>query len=435
MTYVEALYFKFKQSEKQLNTAFVRCFSKCEMEVMEKQFCFHMKRPLELLYQKGIMHPFYRLKTENWQNLGNLNKTMQTLINYQIPFILVIAVLINENLKTEFNRRLKMIQPYWITFQSFTQFIYLLPYEKGVQQELAVIAHEEWGQLGIALYPKDGVTGMDLMFKAKQNVNDQVHLKDKGLEAGSEAEIDQDNMIKNLIKEQNFIMHYQPIYDLKSKLVIGYEALFRSQAPLNNEQLFHAALKSDLIVSLDQCIIERVVSELEQIEFVSPIHFSINLSPKTFLRMNVFDYFKRLLNRHAIKASCIGIELTEQFYISDEKTINYQLKQLKDLGISIFLDDFGMGYSSLRDLAFLNFDLIKLDKRITQAIEPGNRVEHLVQSLLDYAIHTDCDIIFEGVETTHQLNIIESIGGRFIQGYLISKPLNLEQALKLLKKE
>ncbi|WP_008826438.1 sensor domain-containing phosphodiesterase [Haloplasma contractile] len=247
-------------------------------------------------------------------------------------------------------------------------------------------------------------------------------------------EQDIEHYIKESIQEKEINMIFQPIVDLKTNKIIGFESLLHKHKRFNTDQVFDVAGKSSLIVTLDHYILEVVFKMLSKHKAIIPqgVRFTINLSVKTLEYTNVYEYIKGLIDTYQVSGEMIGIEVTEKLLIRDDLNMNSMFKQLRELGITFYFDDFGMGFSSVRNLTFIDVDYIKIDRSLISMMATNKKCCALLKSMQQFANEVDMGVIYEGVEEEEQLNSIRALGGRYIQGYKISKPLTFLEAIELM---
>jgi diguanylate cyclase (GGDEF)-like protein len=217
---------------------------------------------------------------------------------------------------------------------------------------------------------------------------------------------------------------FQPIVDLRSGRVLGFEGLVRPDAmgPLpSTSHLFAAASASGRTVELDLACIEVVLAAARDIG--SDRLLTLNLSPKT-LEMKDFGtgWLLEALVRHGIAPSRVIVELTEREAIGDMRRLRQAFDYLQGYGVRLAADDVGAGNSGLRLLSQLKFDIVKIDLALVQegVHHPGSRA--VLESLRDLAMGQQAHVVAEGVETTEQLQVIQGLDIGAAQGYLLGRP-------------
>lgn len=236
-------------------------------------------------------------------------------------------------------------------------------------------------------------------------------------------------------------LHYQPIFDLKTDKICGFEALARLKTERHGQvpplEFIPIAEKTKLIIPIGWRIARRAFCFLKRLKSsgYDKTYISINVSAIQLIKHDFADNLFEMINEMQVDPENIGIEITESVFASDYDEINKIINRLRDCGLKVAIDDFGTEYSSLSRESELNIDCIKIDKHF---IDNLMRVRH------DHAITSDiisighklghCTVA-EGVEYEEQKQYLQDCGCDKIQGYLISKPLDEEAAIELLGKE
>lgn len=240
-------------------------------------------------------------------------------------------------------------------------------------------------------------------------------------------------------KKENLYLQFQPIFDLHSHVISGFEALARldskklgSISPL---EFIPIAEATKLIIPIGKIIMQQALNFLNDLKVkgVHSINISINISVIQLIRPQFIPDLLELIDRMNINPTDITLELTESVFSEDYQEVNKILGELKEIGIHISIDDFGTGYSSLSRERELNIDYIKIDKSfIDNMINP---VESITSDIISMAHKLGHSVIAEGVEYDFQKNFLEDSDCDKIQGYLISKPLSQEEAIIILEEQ
>lgn len=242
--------------------------------------------------------------------------------------------------------------------------------------------------------------------------------------------------LKHGITNGEFVMHYQPQYELNQQRVCGFEALLRWKNPkyatLSPEIYIKMAEKNGFIVDLGNFITHDVFKTAKEMEQYD-IHISVNVSPAQIVQAGFVADFLEQFEKNELKPGSIALEITETFLMENFGTVIEKLQILKNRGISIHLDDFGTGYSSMLYLKELPIDTIKVDKEFIKHIETDKFSKVLTSKVITLGKELGDKIICEGVETKIQKDIVEKFGADIIQGYYIGKALSKEDAFNLLK--
>ncbi len=247
-------------------------------------------------------------------------------------------------------------------------------------------------------------------------------------------------LLRKAIINDELDVHYQPQIDCNSNKIIGVEALIRwNNKKFGNIGPFEfipIAEKTGFIIDLGYWLIERIFQDYNKIKYIIPNDFkiSINISALQFQDNKLVKIFTDLSKQYDVNLNKIEIEITESILVNDINIVNSQLKKFKNLGISISLDDFGTGFSSLSYLKMIIIDKIKIDRKFIKDY-PEYDNGGLAKIIVQLAKELDLKVITEGVETKIQLDYIKSIGCNYIQGYYYSKPLTFDDLILYIKKK
>jgi EAL domain-containing protein (putative c-di-GMP-specific phosphodiesterase class I) len=240
-----------------------------------------------------------------------------------------------------------------------------------------------------------------------------------------------ENDLRRAIEENEFVVHYQPIVNLQTDELWGFEALVRWEHPerglLDPDEFVPVAEASGLVVPMGELVLEeacrRAVEWQKAFPRTPPLAMSVNLSGRQLRRPDLHEVVGRALKESGLPASSLGLDITETVYISALDANTAALDRLRALGIRISLDDFGSGYSSLSYLKRLPADIIKIDKSFTRGL--GVEVEDtaIVQTVVELAHILGMEVVGEGVEIEEQETLLKEMGCDFAQGFLFSRPL------------
>lgn len=240
------------------------------------------------------------------------------------------------------------------------------------------------------------------------------------------------------IAENQFILHYQPKYAIDGKTVLGFEALIRWQMPDGSirypNTFIQGAELSGRIHDISRLVIIMACETIAKNNFESKnLHISINLSSQDFENDHIIEFLTQTAESHNIKKSSLELEVTETSLVYDIDKTRAMLTQLQQSGFSIALDDFGTGYSSLSYLRSLPVDKIKIDKTFIDKLDDDDYVK-ILKAIVMLSNDLNYRLTIEGVETIKQFELLKQFKPEELQGYLFSKPLPLEEALKLINK-
>ncbi len=235
--------------------------------------------------------------------------------------------------------------------------------------------------------------------------------------------------LKIAIKERQLFFYYQPIVDLKTRRIVGFEALMRWQHPkrglITPEEFIHIAEQNDLIREIDSQLFDSVAQQLVHWKTLTPEHFyiSINISSQRFVDSRLINEIKTILHQYQLPKNSIVVELTEHILMKNIAKARNLFYQLKRLGIKISLDDFGTGYSSLSYINQLPFDVIKIDHSFVSHINKLKPDHPIISIIVSLAKTLNIEIVAEGIETMHQFEVLKSLDCDFGQGFILAKPM------------
>jgi len=244
------------------------------------------------------------------------------------------------------------------------------------------------------------------------------------------------------VDNEEFAIHYQPIFALNDGSLIGFEALVRwhssSQGAISPESFIPVAEETGLIVRLDRWVLRSACRQLaewhKQFPGSSGLKISVNVSSFDLREIDFVETIEQVLAQTGLKGEFLTIEITERMIVENfNKTIDL-LFQLRSRDIRISIDDFGTGYSSLSYLCNLPIDNLKIDKSFVSQMREGNKNYKIVQAIVALSEQLDLNVVSEGIETDQQLEWLKKMGCEFGQGYLFFRPLPPELVTMLLEK-
>lgn len=233
------------------------------------------------------------------------------------------------------------------------------------------------------------------------------------------------------------VLHYQPIVDLGTLQIAGFEALVRWNHPrlglLSPADFIHLAEETGLIREMGEWIIERAcsVTSAWQSMHGRPLTISVNLSALQFRQADLLGLIGQSVRKAGLIPGSLQLEITETVLMRDDSTTMENLHGLRDLGVAIAIDDFGIGYSSLSYLKLFEVDVLKIDRSFVSSIEDA-RSYALTKAICQLGQTLGHRVIAEGIETTAQLEALRSFGCDLGQGYLLGRPVDAVQITDLL---
>jgi len=237
-----------------------------------------------------------------------------------------------------------------------------------------------------------------------------------------------------------FPVYYQPLVDLKTGKIAGFEALLRwnhdGRGIVPPGIFIPIAEETGLILSLGEWVLSEACRQIHEWQEKYPDYkdmmIGVNLSAKQFGQPNLIDCIQSTLNRTGLPASCLKLEITESVIMDDFKISAAMMTMLKNLGIKLGIDDFGTGYSSLAYLTQIPTDTLKVDKSFVISMGTREVDMIIVETIIALAHSLNMNVIAEGIEELEHLLKLRSLDCEYGQGYYFSKPLPKEKAEKLL---
>jgi diguanylate cyclase (GGDEF)-like protein/PAS domain S-box-containing protein len=300
--------------------------------------------------------------------------------------------------------------------------------------------------MGISVFPFTGET-LDLLVKnvetafynAKNKGKNQYQIFSPTMNLNSYKQFTLKNDSKKALLNDEYCIYYQPRYNPITDEMVAAEALIRWDHPkwgiVSPKEFIHMAEKSGLIVQMGEWLIDKVCSHIKlwENEGLSVNKISINLSALQLLQPNFADMVSVILKNSEVDSRRIEFEITESVLIQKEQQVLSTLYKLRDMGISIALDDFGTEYCSLNYLRKFPCETIKFDKSLIDEIHKDPDSYEIMASNIKLCHKLKKSVVAEGVETAEQLSLLKDLKCDEIQGYLYSKPLDEHNFKELLK--
>jgi diguanylate cyclase (GGDEF)-like protein len=286
--------------------------------------------------------------------------------------------------------------------------------------------------IGIALAPQDGteadalIKNADLaLYKAKAEGRNRYCFFEASMETTARERRELEDDMRKAISRDEFELHYQPIVDLEKRECCGAEALVRWRHPERGlvypNQFIPLAEESGLIVPLGEWILRRACADA--VDWPSHLRVAVNLSPAQVKQGEFLELLKSTFNDTGLAPHRLELEITESILLEKNAENLAVLRAIKALGVSIVLDDFGIGYSSMTYLQSFPFDRIKIDQSFIRDMTNQAAGAAIVSAIAGLGRSLDIATTGEGVETVEQLTLLRAAGCRFAQGYLFGRPV------------
>lgn len=271
------------------------------------------------------------------------------------------------------------------------------------------------------------------MQQAKSTQGCTWHVFDERINRNARSVADLEGELRRALRRDELELHYQPRLDLADNRIVGLEALVRwrhsERGLLPPSEFVPLAEQSGLIVPLGYWVIARALRDMQALREsgLAPLHMAVNLSFRQFQDSQLLSTLSRLIDERGVDASWLEFELTETAVMRRNDLVKNTMDALGRLGVRFSLDDFGTGFSSFVHLNSLPIALLKIDKSFVGGMHTRPENRKLVQAMIGLAHNLNLDVVAEGVETPAQLALLRQFGCDQVQGYLISKPLPLEE--------
>ena len=295
-----------------------------------------------------------------------------------------------------------------------------------------------------------GDSGPEVRFLDKEYQRDQLLFDDGRSKPDSliSRKLDDSKKKKSIIAELPFALKnkeleifYQPIVSIATNQPVCFEALLRWNHPVLGlicpNDFIPIAEENDLIKEIGEWVIKNSCRQLRkwQNDFTSepPISVSVNVSPRQLEDLDLLHVVEQTLNKNEPYHGSLILEITESSIIRNTKMASMIINSLRSMGVKIFLDDFGVGFSSLDVLNKFAFDSIKLDRSIVWRMFNSNKDMEIIQRIFELGLKLKKEIVAEGIETLDQQKKLKEMHCKLGQGYLYAKPLTINSVDHVLK--
>jgi len=351
---------------------------------------------------------------------------------------------------------------------SGNQFVILLPYlnqNKSLSQDKSEVfiqsikdqftqplnlVGEEYHlsfSIGTVLFNNNSASAYDLlkraetaMYQAKTAAKGSNLFYQSGMSTFAEEQLSIENDIHKAIKNNEFMMYYQPQQSCTKSKLVGAEALVRWYHPTKGtippDKFIPIAEESGIIIKLEEWIFDKVLSEIKIMSLKNdnfPLHhIAINVSTIHFLQPHFVEKLMLLVSKHKVKPQWIELEITESDVMKNINDAIQKMKELKAFGFTLSIDDFGTGYSSLAYLKQLPVNTIKIDQSFVFHMREDEGDAMIVESVVSIAKKFKYKVLAEGVEDKETLEQLVQMGCNYYQGYYAHKPMPLQEFIKLI---
>jgi EAL domain-containing protein (putative c-di-GMP-specific phosphodiesterase class I) len=250
--------------------------------------------------------------------------------------------------------------------------------------------------------------------------------------------LEMETRLHKAIEKKNFLLYYQPQFDLNSNTLVGVEALLRWKDPekglIPPSEFIPVAEESGLIIPLGKWVLKEACLQMKRWKDMglSGFRVSVNISPLQFSQENFYDILKEIIDETQIDSRDLMLEITEGILMDDVEETRKKLNMIKALGCKLSIDDFGTGYSSLAYLRKFPIDELKIDKSfVLDLVYPDNA--SIVKTIISLAENLNLDVIAEGIEDNLQRDFLLKNKCNMMQGYLFGYPETPQKVESFLK--
>ncbi len=297
------------------------------------------------------------------------------------------------------------------------------------------------------LYSHDRYTSAEEMLRDADTAMYQAKYKGKGCSEIFDASMHQ-KVLENLkleaeiregINAQEFIPFFQPIFDLHTQNIVGFEALARWQNPrqglLFPDKFIQCAEDTGLIDKIDLQIMEKAAKIISNWRNRFPsqkIYVCCNVSSSNFLKERMSEQVARLIHKYQLPLHTLAIEVTESALLQNNDVVLANMLKLKELGVKLYLDDFGTGYSSLSYLYKYPFDVLKIDGEFVRKMDEDDKHTAIIKTIIEMSANLGMETVAEGISMQRHVNTLVAFNCQMGQGYHLGKPQPKEIAEQLL---
>ncbi|HEO1387703.1 TPA: EAL domain-containing protein, partial [Legionella pneumophila] len=301
--------------------------------------------------------------------------------------------------------------------------------------------------IGISLFPKDGIDANTLlknsdtaMYLAKKEGRNNFQFYNNSINQQSLKRLEIQTQIHNAIKNNEFFILYQPIYNLRNGELVGAEALIRWGHPaiglLSPDEFIPIAEETGLINQVGEWVLRNacIQNKTWQLMGLPHISISVNVSWRQLKNSNFIEIAESVLKESRLDPQYLEIEFTESTMIQKSTPIDSMLVKISQLGIKMAIDDFGTGYSNLSYLKTFPFNKLKIDRSFIQNCTTNPNDASIVEAIIAMAHSLELKVLAEGVDTIDKAFFMHQHGCDEVQGFLYGLPVKADQFVKLMQK-
>jgi diguanylate cyclase (GGDEF)-like protein len=292
--------------------------------------------------------------------------------------------------------------------------------------------------IGIAIYPEHGLTQVELMrsadvamYEAKRN-HSTICLYHSDFDFNSRDRLTMISDLRTALENDHLVLHFQFTQDFHTGEIHGVEALVRWNHPTRGlifpDDFIPLAERVGLIVPLTRVVLRKALNEMVRLDATGHrLNMSVNISHLDLVDEKLPNYITMLLMEFGIDPQRLTLEVTESSLGEDPSRTRRSIERLRQLGVRISIDDFGVGYSSMSQLLELPIDELKIDKTFVFALENDVRARAVISSTIELGRALNVTVVAEGIETISNHQLLRTLGADIAQGYFIARPKTSEE--------
>ena len=265
------------------------------------------------------------------------------------------------------------------------------------------------------------------MYEAKRAGKSQIKIFDPAMRLSASRHLEFRSDLGSAIERNELRLVFQPMVDLRSQQVVGAESLLRwehpTRGPIGPSEFIPIAERAGLIVPIGMWVIEESIRSAARWQSRGPQRVSVNVSAPQIRSPDFVDHLRRSLEAHQLEPKLLALEISETMLVDEPESTTDNLARLRELGVLIALDDFGIGYCSLSYLRRFPVDIVKIDRQFVHELDGDPRAVPMAAMILQLTAGLGVLSVAEGIEHTGQLSALQALGCDIGQGFLLSEPL------------
>ena len=302
--------------------------------------------------------------------------------------------------------------------------------------------------IGVAMFPDDDSTGDDLlkyadaaMYHAKTQGGNNYEFYNKELTQRVRKRLSLETRLRHALDRDQFLLHYQPIYDLNTNQPIGVETLIRWNDPEHGlippDEFIPLAEETGLIIPIGEWVLEQSCKQIYEWgkQGYGELFLAVNVASRQFDHDKLYSTVMSALNNSGLKTTQLELEITERMFLDITQDVRKTLDKLTQEEVRLSIDDFGTGYSSLSYLKQLPIDTLKIDRSFIMGIPDDKDDTQIASTIISMAHGLGLNVIAEGIETAEQLKFLSSLGCNQGQGYFLARPQTADDIEPILIKK